>query len=205
MELTDFINKYNELNPTDKKNFSRITLRLLSESYLIRDVKEDYDDYYFAISRENSSMIDAYLSIINKKLVIDKDNGIIAVNNINETSNVKLNKRDTVILLILKYLYLDKIKNAKDITSNNIVVSINEINDFIRNYQIYRNELKLSQIRDSLDSLEEYKCLNYKIDENGEIKIELYQTINYLVDIKDINELIATFKEFKEFNDETNQ
>ncbi len=204
MELTDFINKYNELNPTDKKNFSRITLRLLSESYLIRDVKEDYDDYYFAISRENSSMIDAYLSIINKKLVIDKDNGIIAVNNINETSNVKLNKRDTVILLILKYLYLDKIKNAKDITSNNIVVSINEINDFIRNYQIYRNELKLSQIRDSLDSLEEYKCLNYKIDENGEIKIELYQTINYLVDIKDINELIATFKEFKEFNDETN-
>ena len=204
MELTDFINKYNELNPTDKKNFSRITLRLLSESYLIRDVKEDYDDYYFAISRENSSMIDAYLSIINKKLVIDKDNGIIAVNNINETSNVKLNKRDTVILLILKYLYLDKIKNAKDITSNNIVVSINEINDFIRNYQIYRNELKLSQIRDSLDSLEEYKCLNYKIDENGEIKIQLYQTINYLVDIKDINELIATFKEFKEFNDETN-
>ena len=204
MELTDFINKYNELNPTDKKNFSRITLRLLSESYLIRDVKEDYDDYYFAISRENSSMIDAYLSIINKKLVIDKDNGIIAVNNINETSNVKLNKRDTVILLILKYLYLEKIKNAKDITSNNIVVSINEINDFIRNYQIYRNELKLSQIRDSLDSLEEYKCLNYKIDENGEIKIELYQTINYLVDIKDINELIATFKEFKEFNDETN-
>lgn len=204
MELTDFINKYNELNPTDKKNFSRITLRLLSESYLIRDVKEDYDDYYFAISRENSSMIDAYLSIINKKLVIDKDNGIIAVNNINETSNVKLNKRDTVILLILKYLYLDKIKNAKDIISNNIVVSINEINDFIRNYQIYRNELKLSQIRDSLDSLEEYKCLNYKIDENGEIKIELYQTINYLVDIKDINELIATFKEFKEFNDETN-
>lgn len=204
MELTDFINKYNELNPTDKKNFSRITLRLLSESYLIRDVKEDYDDYYFAISRENSSMIDAYLSIINKKLVIDKDNGIIAVNNINETSNVKLNKRDTVILLILKYLYLDKIKNAKDITSNNIVVSVNEINDFIRNYQIYRNELKLSQIRDSLDSLEEYKCLNYKIDENGEIKIELYQTINYLVDIKDINELIATFKEFKEFNDETN-
>ena len=204
MELTDFINKYNELNPTDKKNFSRITLRLLSESYLIRDVIEDYDYYYFAISRENSSMIDAYLSIINKKLVIDKDNGIIAVNNINETSNVKLNKRDTVILLILKYLYLDKIKNAKDITSNNIVVSINEINDFIRNYQIYRNELKLSQIRDSLDSLEEYKCLNYKIDENGEIKIELYQTINYLVDIKDINELIATFKEFKEFNDETN-
>ena len=204
MELTDFINKYNELNPTDKKNFSRITLRLLSESYLIRDVKEDYDDYYFAISRENSSMIDAYLSIINKKLVIDKDNGIIAVNNINETSNVKLNKRDTVILLILKYLYLDKIKNAKDITSNNIVVSINETTDFIRNYQIYRNELKLSQIRDSLDSLEEYKCLNYKIDENGEIKIELYQTINYLVDIKDINELIATFKEFKEFNDETN-
>lgn len=204
MELTDFINKYNELNPTDKKNFSRITLRLLSESYLIRDVKEDYDDYYFAISRENSSMIDAYLSIINKKLVIDKDNGIIAVNNINETSNVKLNKRDTVILLILKYLYLDKIKNAKDITSNNIVVSINEINDFIRNYQIYRNELKLSQIRDSLDSLEEHKCLNYKIDENDEIKIELYQTINYLVDIKDINELIATFKEFKEFNDETN-
>lgn len=204
MELTDFISKYNELKDEEKKDFSRVVLRLLSESYLICDIKEDYDDYYFALSRERSSMIDAYLSIINKKLIIDKDHGIIAVSNINETSSVKLNKRDTVILLILKYLYLEKIKNSKDITSYNVIISINEINNFIRNYQIYRSELKLSQIRDSLDSLKEYKCLNYKMDENGEIKIELYQTINYLVDIKDINELIESFKDFKEYNDETN-
>ncbi len=204
MELIDFISKYNELKDEEKKDFSRVILRLLSESYLICDIKEDYDDYYFALSRERSSMIDAYLSIINKKLIIDKDHGIIAVSNINETSSVKLNKRDTVILLILKYLYLEKIKNSKDITSYNVIISINEINKFIMNYQIYRSELKLSQIRDSLDSLKEYKSLNYKMDENGEIKIELYQTINYLVDIKDINELIESFKDFKEYNDETN-
>ena len=47
MELTDFISKYNELKDEEKKDFSRVILRLLSESYLICDIKEDYDDYYF--------------------------------------------------------------------------------------------------------------------------------------------------------------
>ncbi len=202
MEINDFLIKYNELNNKEKDNFSRVITRLLDECFLLRDLNEDSEDYYFIMQANIKELIDIYLSFINKKLMI-KNDGIIAINNDDEIASLKFNKRESVIILILKLLYLEKIRSEISLDSSFITISLSEINKLIDEFGIYRYPLTKSQIEDSLKVLKDYKILNYLKEEN-ETKVEIYNTINYLVSSKDIDSLIERIKNYKEFKDETN-
>ena len=57
------LDKFEELNTTQRKLFAKTCLRLLSNSFLARDKQDNKDMYYFLLSYKH--YLDEYFDIMN--------------------------------------------------------------------------------------------------------------------------------------------
>lgn len=114
---------YETLTTGQKNTFADICNKLLANTYLSRDKRDNKEAYYFVISYKD--LFEEYFKLINMELIINRDLGSIRLDNPNNVTTLKLKKDESIMLLIIRLLYHEKMKETT--LNNNIVITINEL------------------------------------------------------------------------------
>lgn len=117
-----------------KERFRTAMNRLLNECFLLKRCKDTQSDYLYILA--NKDLFGNFLDFLGYELLINEEYGVISLNNPAGTGRIHLSKLDSILLLILRVLYIEKKKEL--LQTEDIIVLIEEIYD---KYQL----LKLKQ------------------------------------------------------------
>lgn len=165
-----FYTKYRVLGETDRKNFSRISAKLLGNNFLIREKKDDYQDYFVVI--ENLECFSSLFSLLDYDLIVQKEIGVIYVKTLANRDRMRLTKFDTALLLILRKVYHQK---KREITSSDeIFVSVDELITQMDTAQVVPDSKQVSKYNEALRKFRAHSIVEFsatRIDESTQIHI----------------------------------
>ena len=190
-----FNERYQKLTDSERESFSRICLKLLDETYLVREKATDTKDYLKA-----SSLIDVlrpYFAIIDFDVFADREKGVIYIRTSKDSNRVRFLKMETIIALILRYVYDDESRKAS--INSTISTTVGHLAQEITKTDIYPNfDGRTREYRDALYSLRKYKIIDYEGDlAQGSTPIRIYRSILLVVDTDSIDTLNARLEKFK--------
>lgn len=119
----DFMQAYDGFLDKEKKMFAQCANLLLNNCFLSKDKKDTKDAYYFVLNYK--FMFDDYFRIIGWELFINQDLGAIQLFNQENKNLLKLKKTDSIILILLRILYQEKISSF--MSSNHVMVKVDDI------------------------------------------------------------------------------
>lgn len=184
------LENFDELNVSQKNMFAKTCLRLLSTGFLARDKHDNKDMYYFLLSYKK--YFDEYFDVINYEIELDRENGAIQLTHRDNSNTLRLNKEETIILLILRILYHQHLANTS--MNDNIVVSINDIHVYYDSLELKKKINKTDLVR----VLRLYKRYNI-IEPIGDItksnsKVIIFPTILFAINTTSINDVYDLVK-----------
>ncbi len=115
-----------------KERFRIAANKLLNECFILKklnDTKRDYDFIY-----NNQKLFSEYFEVLGYDLLIDEKSGVICLNNPQGTGRLQFKKIESIILLILRVLFLEKRREISQ--SEDVVVLIDEIYDKYNTLQL---------------------------------------------------------------------
>lgn len=147
--------EYFSINNLSKDRFKEVANHLLNSCFLLKRNGETQADYnYVNLNRE---IFKQYFDLLGYELIFNEDFGVVTIKNIEGTGRIRLKKAESVILLILRLLYIEKKSELSQ--SNDVIVIIDEVIDKY-------NMLKLSQkldkalLRSSFGTFRKYNLIN---------------------------------------------
>ena len=190
-----FNERYQKLTDSDREAFSRICLKLLDETYLVREKAADLKDYIKA-----SDLIDIlrpYFAIIDFDVFADREKGVIYIRTSKDSNRIRFLKMETIVALILRYVYDDESRKAS--INSAISTTVGHLAQEITKTEIYPNfDGRTREYRDALYSLRKYKLIDYDGDlTQGSTPIRIYRSILLVVDTDSIDALNARLEKFK--------
>lgn len=197
--LEQFNINYQKLSEGDREKFSNLATKLINVNYLTGEKEEDTTNFYF-ISL-NFECFRSYFALINMELSLYKENKIIVLTSPNSLK-LTLNKMQSAILLILRLLYNEKLKDIS--LTDKIVVRIEEIRDKYEQIGILNDEkLTPTRLLEIMRIFKRYNLINFKGIEikQDDFLITIYKTIQYAVSVNSIEELNSKINSYKEKGD----
>lgn len=119
----DFMQAYEGFLDKEKKMFAQCANLLLNNCFLSKDKKDTKDAYYFVLNYK--FMFDDYFKVIGWELFINQELGAIQLFNQENKNLLKLKKTDSIILILLRILYQEKISSF--MSSNHVMVKVDDI------------------------------------------------------------------------------
>lgn len=174
--------------PKDK--FRQNANKLLNECFILKNCADTKNCYYF-ILREKE-LFRAVFDLLGYDLSIHEEYGVITLNNQFGTGRMRLRLLDSMILLLLRLLYLEK---AKDLSqADQIIISVDDLYDRYRNLK--KQRLKQWDMRGSLGLLKRYHIIsNLDADMgNPDTRLIVYPSVILALDYTELN---AVYEETK--------
>lgn len=109
-----------------KEKFRTVANRLLNQCFLLKKKEDTRKDYIFV--RQNINMFREYFDLLGYDIRLNEDQGVAALVNQFGTGKLSLNKTDSILLLILRLLYLEKRKELSTF-SEEVTVIMEEIRE----------------------------------------------------------------------------
>lgn len=189
---------------TQKEKFRVAANKLLNQCFLLRK-KEDTKKEYTYI-RENREDFKNLFDLLGYELRINEDQGVIALVSQYDSGRLQLNKADSILLLILRLLYIEK---RKEISSSyeDVTVIMEEIREKYNMLKIRSKPVMDKGMERRMVSLfRKYNIiLNLDSDVNlAEARIIIYPSVMMAVTVDNINEYYEmTEKKLREYTGET--
>ena len=202
--IKQLVEQYTKLTDSKQEAFSKICLRLLDETYLIREKESDRADY-----QKGNDFIDIlrpYFAIMDFDVFSDREKGVLYIRTKKDSNRIKFLKMETVICLILRYVYDEESRKA----SINSVISttVGHLAQEIQKTDIYADfDGRDRDFREALRALKRYKLIDFDGDLSlGSTPIKIYRSLLLVVDVDSLDVLSARLDKFKGgANDEENQ
>lgn len=128
------LNVYETFNVTQQNQFRDTANKLLSNTFLCRDKKDNKENYYFLMSYKE--VFDEFFKILGYEIVLDTTLGSVMLEGASASNTLKLKRDESVILLILRLLYHEKAKDAS--LNDNIICSVTDVHEKYDYLQIKR-------------------------------------------------------------------
>lgn len=109
-----------------KEKFRTAANRLLNQCFLLKKKEDTRKDYIFV--RQNINMFREYFDLLGYDIRLNEDQGVAALVNQFGTGRLSLNKTDSILLLMLRLLYLEKRKELSTF-SEEVTVIMEEIRE----------------------------------------------------------------------------
>lgn len=109
-----------------KEKFRIAANKLLNHCYLLKKREDTKKDYMFV--KQNMDMFVSYFDLLGYELKMNEDQGVIGLINQFGTGRVELNKYESILLLILRLLYIEKRKELATY-SEEVTVLMEEIRE----------------------------------------------------------------------------
>ncbi len=189
-----------------KEKFRVSANKLLNQCFLLKKKEDTRKEYIFV--RENKEMFAEYFDLLGYDVKINEDQGVIALSGQYDTGRLQLTKGDSILLLILRLLYIEK---RKEISSSyeDVIVLMEEIRE---KYALLK--LKTKPVMDKgmekrmVSLFRKYNIIrNLDSDVNqADTRIVIYPSVIMAVTVDDINEYYTmTEKKLKEYSGEKNE
>ena len=177
------------LGDVSKEKYRQVMNRLLNECFILKRPKETASEYRFI--KENAEVFEGMLDLLGYELIIRDDQGVITINNPAGTGRVHLSKLESILLLILRLLYIEKMKELSQ--AQEVIVTVEDI------YEKY-NMLKLPRARRDLmtNALRSFKRVNIiqNLDrlDKGDMaaRIQIYPSVLLAVTANSLEEVYKT-------------
>lgn len=109
-----------------KEKFRIAANKLLNQCFILKRRDDTKKDYSFV--RENRELFSAYFELLGYELKINEDQGVIGLVNQFGTGRIELSKYDSILLLIIRLLYVEKRKELST-SSEDVTVLMEEIRE----------------------------------------------------------------------------
>lgn len=186
--LDNFYNEYKKLNETDKKLFSKIVSKLLSDTFIIKDKSSDRTDYLYA--RDNASTFASYFALIDYEFIYDRYNELCYIRTTENRNRVRLDKFDTALILILRQFYYIKRKEVS--AENRVIVQLEEIKEKVNTSKIFEKDKRLTPYDVSLRKLRTYKIIDYSATKiTDSLTIQILPSIQIIVQQDNLEDITA--------------
>lgn len=201
--IKQFNEQYQKLTDSQQESFSRIALRLLDETYLIREKEADKKDYSKASDLIN--VLRPYFAIIDFDAFADRERGLIYIRTQKDSNRIRFLKMETIIALILRYVYDDESRKAS--INSAISTTVGHLAQEIQKTEIYADfNGRERDFREALKSLKRYKLIDFDGDLTGTTPIKIYRSVLLVIDTDSLDVLKARLDKFKGgVSDEENQ
>ena len=186
MEFIDVL----ENVPKDK--FRATANKLLNECFIIKKNKDTISDYNF-ISNYRDYFISLF-DLLGYELVIQEDQGVIGINNPAGTGRIHLKKIESMLLLILRLLYIEERKKVSQI--GDVVVIVDQIYDKYNMLKM-KNKLDKTTLRNSMGLFRRYHLIqNLDADmSNPDTRVIIYPSILLAVANSSLDDMYQVAKD----------
>ncbi len=171
-----------------KEKFRTAANKLLNQCFLLRKKEDTRKDYVFV--RQNINMFREYFELLGYEVRLNEDQGVAALVNQFGTGRLALNKTDSILLLILRLLYIEKRKQLSTF-SEEVTVIMEEIRE---KYSMLRIKAKPNMDkgmeRRMVSLFRKYNIItNLDSDVNSaDARIIIYPSVMMAVPVENINE-----------------
>ena len=175
-----------------KEKFRSAANKLLGECFLLKKHKDTASDYNYILNNKDAFV--EYFEILGYDLIIDEQNGVIGLNNPAGTGRIHLKKIESVLLLILRLLYIEKRKQLSQI--EDVIIIADEIYD---KYNMLKMNAKLDKttMRNTLGMFQRYHLIS-KLDvdmSNPDTRIIVYPSILFAVTVNSLDDMYNSAKD----------
>lgn len=168
MEFIDVL----ENVPKDK--FRATANKLLNECFIIKKNKDTISDYNFILNYRDYFI--SLFDVLGYELVIQEDQGVIGINNPAGTGRIHLKKIESMLLLILRLLYIEERKKVSQ--TGDVVVIVDQVYDKYNMLKM-QNKLDKTTLRNSMGLFRRYHLIqNLDADmSNPDTRVIIYPSI----------------------------
>ena len=202
------IDYYEELGFEEKRRVTESIQQLYRQTFLL-ERRYDRKSGRYQVNRDyypcskHLEFIRAYFAIMDIEVVENSQMGVIYIRG-EQVAGEKLSRLATFYLPVLKLIY-DEGMSALS-TSVNAVSSIGEIHEKLGTYRLLSKQPSVTEIRRTLALLKRYQLiepLDVLEDIDGQSRLVIYPTIHVVLMGEDVRELIGTYGEEEEEDDES--
>ena len=175
-----------------KDKFKSAANKLLGECFLLKKHKDTASDYNYILNNKDAFI--EFFDILGYELIMDEQNGVIGLNNPSGTGRIHLKKIESIMILILRLLYIEKRKQLSQI--DDVIIIADEIYD---KYNMLKMNAKLDKttMRNTLGMFQ--RChLIAKLDadmSNPDTRITIFPSILFAVTVSSLDDLYQSAKD----------
>lgn len=174
-----------------KDKFKIAANKLLNNCFVLKKKDDTRNDYIFIV--QNKDLFIEYFELLGYTIEINEMYGVAALSNMYGSGRLRLKKIESVILLILRLLYIEK---RKELSLNEDVVVLAD--DIHQKYDMLKIESKLNidktMLRDAVRLFKRYNLI-YNIDADvtkSNARIRIYPSILFAVTNENVTQMYET-------------
>ncbi len=175
-----------------REKFRTIANKLLNHCFIVKNSNagfknESRNDYFFIL--QNRKAFEDAFDLFGYDLLVDEIQNVIGIRNRFGTGRLQLGKTESILLLILRVLYLEK-KNDLSQMVDEVVVTMQEINDKYNSLDVKgKNTLDKITEQNFVKLFRRYNLIdNLDSDVNqSDTRIIIYPSILMAVPVENIN------------------
>ena len=163
-----------------KEKFRITANKLLNNCFIIKKKDDTRNDYIFII--QNKDLFNEYFDLLGYRLEINEMQGVVALTSQQGTGRLRLKKIESILLLILRLLYIEKRKELS--LNEEVVVLTDEIH---QKYTMLKLEVKANLDKTTLrDTVRLFKRYNIVANIDSDItmsdaKIRIFPSVLFAV------------------------
>ena len=179
-------------SPSQKEKFRIAANKLLNKCFILKRKEDTKKDYLFI--RQNKELFEGYFDLLAYDIIINEDLGLISLKNRQGTGRLSLTKMQSILLLILRLLYLERRNDISNSTDEVTVL----MQDVRGKFDILKSKTKLDKTteRDAIAVFKRYNIIRV-IDADitqGDARIEIYPSVLMAIPAEGINALYEQTK-----------
>lgn len=180
------------LGDVPKEKFRMTANKLLNECFLLKCCEETKKSYYYVLNHKE--LFAAFFDLLGYEINIIEEFGMISLSNSFGTGRLRLTRTESIILLLLRLIYIEKSRELSQI--NEVLVSVDDIYERYKMLKIKR-VLGKTQMRISLSKLKKYHIINNLDTDMGnpETRIQIYPSVTLAVRSADLEQLYQSGKD----------
>jgi len=177
-----------------KEKFRAAANKLLNNCFIIKKKEDTRNDYIFII--QNKELFVEYFDLLGYKIETNENQGVVAMTNINGTGRLRLKKIESIILLILRLLYIEKRKELS--LTEDVVVLTDEIHQKYDMLKIEaKSNLDKTTLKDNIRLFKRYNILT-NIDRDvtmSDARIKIYPSVLFAIPNENLNSIYDAINE----------
>ena len=188
----DYENRFEKiLGSVSKDKFRQYANKLLNECFMLKECADTKSCYYFILKEKD--LFTSFFSLLGYDIVVNEEYGMIALNNSFGTGRIRLRLLDSIILLLLRLIYIEEKKKLSQ--TNQVIIYVD---DLYERYRGIKNErLKKTDLKTTLSLLKRYHIITNLDSDMGnpDTRIQIYPSVILALDIEELNRVYEEAKD----------
>ena len=173
---------------TQKDKFRIVANKLLNTCFILKRKEDTRDDYFYII--QNKKYFVDYFDLLGYSIDVNESLGVISIRNDFGTGRLRLKKIESILLLILRLLYVEK---RKELSLNKDVIVLSD--EIQQKYALLnlktKTRLDKTMLKDTLRIFRKYNLIS-NLDSDvtlSDTRVVIYPSILFALSNDDVTDL----------------